>query len=196
MTDSHQTQYTVRNATETDLSQIYEISASELGREYLSKDQLESYYTTPTATLFVIEDCHNGEKTVVGFCIGSIYNARQVDNYLNVPFSRVKKYLSDTQKIGVLQTIAILQSHQELGLGSRLVSTFLNRLHQQDVYTTISLGWKRHQTVPIKPLLVKYGFSEQEEFTTYWKEESENKGYSCSVCGDPPCVCSAVLLTT
>lgn len=104
-----------------------------------------------------------------------------------VPFSA---YLGKQKKpIGILQSIAILPSMQNRGMGKLLLKHTLDYLKSNNYQSVIYPAWKESNRHFIKHLK-KMGFEKIREVKNYWEKDSLEKHYACQRCGNPPCLCT------
>lgn len=74
-----------------------------------------------------------------------------------------------------------------------LVKDSIDEFKRREIKTVCSIAWKSKYRTNIGGILKRLGFEQILEIQNYWKEDSIEKGYSCPVCGGPPCKCSAVI---
>lgn len=105
----------------------------------------------------------------------------------STPFSA---YLDRQKKqIGILQSIAVLPSLQNKGMGKLLLNHILEYFKLKNYQSVIYPAWKENNPHFIKHLK-KIGFKKIKEIKNYWKKDSLEKNYTCKRCGNPPCLCT------
>jgi ribosomal protein S18 acetylase RimI-like enzyme len=103
------------------------------------------------------------------------------------------KRADEAGTLGFLKTVCVEPDFQGRGVATTLIKECLNNLVTLGAETLICIAWKSSAGVPIGGVLSKLGFREWITLDKFWAEESKSLNYSCPVCGDPPCNCSAVL---
>jgi ribosomal protein S18 acetylase RimI-like enzyme len=124
------------------------------------------------------------DNTVAGFCF--VYKYLSTNN--NIPeFAKNNK----TDKIAVIQTLAVLPKYQRKGLGTILLTDILADIKKQYKKVTIYYPfWAESKSANFYKILIKLGFSKVKEYPHYWHNDSLNNNYRCAACKSIPCECS------
>ena len=77
-------------------------------------------------------------------------------------------------------------------LASNIEDT-LHLIEEKKVAIMLGFAWKSIEGVNAKRILERNGFRELMEIKKFWNDESLKENYSCPDCGNPPCVCSAII---
>lgn len=94
-------------------------------------------------------------------------------------------------KVGVVKSLAVASGYRRHGMGTTLTEEALRAF--SSVYCTISLAvsWISNRPDNSQRLFESLNFRKLITIPEYWKEDSIQKGYSCPVCKEPPCLCAA-----
>ena len=103
------------------------------------------------------------------------------------------KLADETGTLGFLNTVCVNPDFQGRGVATILIKECLNNLVTLGAETLICIAWKSSAGVKIGGVLSKLGFREWITLDKFWAEESISQNFSCPVCGNPPCNCSAVI---
>lgn len=162
-------------------SDIIQIATLCFGNKYITEDNLIEFEKSEFQS-FIIKD---NEKTV-GFCLLRINSKKTIQ-------PAFKSYLPNKNKIGIIQTIAIIPEYQKQGFGSTLLKHCVVYLQKQKVDEILYPAWKENNKDYFLNKLKAIGFSHIKTFQHFWKRESLTENYSCIKCGLPPCTCSLKL---
>lgn len=136
-------------------------------------------------------------KKLIGFANAIITEKDELkDTLKNRKIDRIPpdiKRADEAGTLGFLKTVCVEPDFQGRGVATALIKECLNNLVTLGAETLICIAWKRPDGVSIGGILSKLGFHEWITLDKFWAEESESLNYSCPVCGDPPCNCSAVI---
>ncbi len=170
----------IRNATSKDFSAIVGLADEALGDGYFEPSQ--------QGLLIVAERAGN----IAGFCYGDLFSL--IDLHEKVLKGRVAPSFGvgvENIKVGVIQTIAVKEGFQRLGIGLMLAEAMICSFGEPPVI--LSPAWRQPcGAVNASRILLKVGMKELACYPKFWTEESMQLGYSCSICGNP-CQCEMVL---
>lgn len=132
-----------------------------------------------------------------GFVIGGVYfSPDHASSQLQAPPREFPVEVETASKPGVISYMAIGEPADEEEVARALVGDALRvmEVNQCDVITGIVN--KRSQDTLFESALEEHGFESKAELHHYWGEMTRTRGYSCAVCGHPPCTCSAEVYLT
>jgi ribosomal protein S18 acetylase RimI-like enzyme len=172
--------------------QILELSNKQLGKNYLTKENITKTHSDPNNYLALAID-ENG--VLAGFCIGYIVDSTKIEQEFKINPEDTPEIIKHTNKIAVLKTIAVSEKYQGIGVGTDLVKDCINYFKSKDLSAICSIGWKSKNGTNVERVLVRAGFDKLREIPKFWNIDSVEKKYNCPVCGNP-CNCSAVIFFT
>jgi ribosomal protein S18 acetylase RimI-like enzyme len=103
--------------------------------------------------------------------------------------------LKHSKKIGVIKTVAVYKKYQGFGIGNKLSQISYDELIDKGVDSLYSIAWRNGEVTNIGGILTNLGFKEHAVIENYWTEDSQEKGYDCPACGEPPCKCTGIIYT-
>lgn len=177
----------VRPAHREDLLEILRLADAQLGTGYVDEGS-EHFLEEPGAFGFVA--VHRGQ--VIGFALCAVCTPDEAISAMRV---RVPLHIRAAEQVGVLKTAAVDERYLGQGVGSMLVTACLDRFQADGVRAVYAVAWKSGDRINIGGVLRRHGFVPAGEVENYWKDASMEAGFSCPVCGQPPCTCSAVIFT-
>lgn len=183
--------FKVKNAEVENICKVVDIIDNELGKNYVEYSQLEQYILNSDE--YICKIAVNKFNAIVGFCLCRILERNNFYQYVKVDETIVPPYVNVVDKIGVIKTVVIDKKYQGLGVGSLLVNDAINEFKNRGTKVISSVAWKNGEKVNIGGILEKIGMKPCITIEDYWKEESLMQGFSCPVCGKPPCHCSAII---
>jgi len=175
---------------EEHITQITAISDKELGEGFLKYNDIMDKIRDKTSHI-----CKAAltDKNVLGFCLSKIVKQSEICDYLRVDQTYLPEYVKRADKIGVLKTIAVNSDVHRHGVGYALTLAAYNDLITRGIQAISSIAWKNGEKINADRLLSAIGLRPHIEIKSYWKADGIKNNYNCSVCGPPPCKCSAVL---
>lgn len=175
----------IQPAKPQDRSAIVAIADMELGRGYLQTQML----TQPGSLVHVARQ----QDRVIGFVLAE-YCAIDVfkQRYAQLT-ERIDQTTMQAGRIGVVRTLAVMDRHQGHGVGSRLLAVGCELLQDHGVTCIVMPGWHSRHGTNIRPLADKADFHSAGTLERYWYEASLRNGFTCPVCGPPPCECGVTL---
>ncbi|MCE7056900.1 GNAT family N-acetyltransferase [Algoriphagus sp. AGSA1] len=176
----------IRDIKQNDLSKVLEISDQELGKEYLDEDIL----TKISSDRFIFRIAETEANGIIGFCYSYITSPTEFIEDFGV--ESLPRSLKFSDSIGVIKTIAVLDSQKGKGVGSSLLSNVQEILKQRNIHSVICIGWRSEVGVNIEGLMKLNRFIFFKEIKNFWTIDSKEKGYLCVDCGNP-CSCSAMI---
>lgn len=173
-------------ASQNAATRIVEIAGDQLGKDYLSIENLDFDKNV------ILKALVNSET--VGFSINSTLNVQEFRNEFPNLINILQATLDQSKTVGIIRTIAVDKEYQKRGLGNALLTNSVSELMKNSDFIMM-VAWKSDIKVNIQALAETHGFRKVKEIPNYWNVESKKKKYSCPICGEPPCQCSAVVFT-
>jgi len=180
--------YDIQPLEDRFISQVMEIAGDQLGKDYVDQEELERALDDES-DLYSFIAVKGGE--VIGYLNFEIQERVKIDEYLNIPRKDYPPRLKDAEKAGAIKAGSVKKKYQHRGVGTELNRKVLDKLEKEKINLAYTLGWIKEGEAAISGIMEKFGFEKIKELEEYWKEDSLDKGYSCSLCGEPPCTCSA-----
>lgn len=190
--DTQKQPYQLIDMQEKHFNHIYRIADKQLGQDYVTDTFLHQAITDKhnyVARVAINKDTHQ----VLGFCISFIIQSEDVSDLLNIDQDLIPISLLDPPQLGVVKTIAIDKNHKGLGIGTALIRDALHAFQTRDISSIFTIAWKSKLGINLHGVLMKTGFKHVFEIPHFWYQSSLESGCHCSVCGKPPCECSAVI---
>lgn len=172
---------------------LIKMSNQVLGKDYLRHEDLEKAIDSEEYMCKIVRNIEN--RAVIGFCLYQIVTPEALPVLLKLPESKIPSALRHSERIGVIKTAAIAVDYQSCGIGKKLIDECHQRLLKSNVQSVCSVAWKYGGRANIGGILGSLGFIEYIEIENYWRDDSLKNGYTCPICGKPPCMCSAVIYT-
>ncbi len=174
---------------QADFKEILTLSDKLLGAGYLDEMQLQKYLGDKHKT-GIVSKSSKGEIT--GF---QLVLTCELDELLQMSVSEhnwFKEYFSSKAPIGVIKTVGVNPEYKNQGIGTLLTSKGIEIL-QKEATTIISMCWDQKDDTPFARVLEKCNIHLIKTIPAYWEEDSLAKEYSCKFCGEPPCLCAALI---
>ncbi|MBK8808595.1 MAG: hypothetical protein IPO21_18965 [Bacteroidales bacterium] len=129
---------------------------------------------------------------IVGLAINEVFtntDEAMISLSKNVQF---EKFLGQAQSVGRQSVLIVKSQFENNGIGAALFSESLLWLktHAEFVYT---VRWLKSATDKGSTLLSRNGFEPIARIENFWKIDSLTRKYHCPICGEPPCLCSALI---
>jgi GNAT superfamily N-acetyltransferase len=179
----------IQSITESYYGNVLELSSRLLGKGYLPNiPRLDKNKTVLLVAL--------SSKTFIGFAYARITEKNNLNGILKnrtIDIPPDIKLADERGTLGLLKTVCVEPDSQGRGVATILIKECLNNLVTLGAETLISIAWKSSAGVQIGGVLSKLGFREWITLDKFWAEESISQNFSCPVCGNPPCSCSAVI---
>jgi hypothetical protein len=161
------------------INQIYNLTNSELGKDWISKKDIQSYVDNNKIITYVENNIILGYILFYYIPESSFFN----ENKLNVASINNKK-------IAVLKTIISRTSGK--GIGTKLMKNFLELISNTDIKDIYTPIWQSTKGANFKKLAEKFNFVNIATLPRYWYDDSLNKPNYCPVC-NTPCVCTNLI---
>ena len=179
--------YVLTAFTNNHINSILAICQQQLGKGFLSRETLTTYLNQTDKFCFV---ALAGEQ-VVGFSLMEIAPRDVIASKMKSAQTWFSNHFKAYEQIGYRSLTAVDPTFEGRGVASLLVKEGLAFLGTK-VDVVICDAWKS-ETTHIGNILERNGYEPLKEIPYFWTSESINEQYNCSVCGAPPCSCSAVI---
>ena len=176
---------TVSKIKKDTAGQAMSIAEQQLGDSYIQEND---FLGSDTISLCAVRG-----KDMVGFCIGKILEKDQFTSLHPVVSASLTRPFAYIDRLGLVASVATDPAYEGRGIASTLVRACLDAMASAGLSLVCSIGWKSGGSVHVGGILERFSFRPIQEFPDFWKEDSLAKGYHCPICGEPPCLCSAVV---
>ena len=166
--------------------QILTLSDTSFGINYLTPSELGRYHSNLNSKVIIIES----NDKLQGFSLLQMVSSVELSKLL---FTEIPKELLKSQKIGYRKMTAVSPEFQGMGVAKKLFELGNNWLKEHGAEVILSAVWIKDGTSTFGDLLEKQGFERLVFVKEYWKKDSINRNFVCPICGDPPCVCDAMV---
>ena len=184
------TEYKIREGKSSDFPAIIRIANKQLGDDYMSKETLQGCIDKDSDKMLLVA-VDDDSDSVIGF---SICDLIDYDQLKKICFGKELKELMFEEKIGYIQTVAVMPQYNGLGVATEMIGESIKELKKRDVNCMVSTAWKHAGIINIEAILKKFNFTPVVEIPKYWYESSLKYGFKCPQCGNP-CYCSCVVFT-
>ena len=183
--------YQISDISENEINAIHLMCNDELGVDYITKRFL---FESISNNNQIVRVANTKKKEVIGFSIATIYSEKELYKYLSDKRCD-KLILPDltNKKIGITKIVVIKNQFKKMGIGIDLLNDSLKLIEEKKVAIMLGFAWKSKKGVNAKRILERNGFHQLIEVKKFWFDESLKENYSCPDCGNPPCVCSAII---
>lgn len=169
-------------------NQVLSISANEIGERFINDHQVSFFLENSKAKAIVaIVD-----NTISGFLFYQWCTVEEIKNYLLTEPHWISAQFGACDNIGYINLVAVKKESQNKSIGKKLIQQAITELKKVSPVIT-SVVWKTDNPKHLGIILEKHGLKPILTVKDYWRTDSINKGYSCAVCGKPPCTCTAVI---
>lgn len=179
----------IRAMSSTDVPHGLALLGEELGRRYISKDDLDAFVDGESQFALVAEREKNIVAVITNEVLSNTEFFDEVPEDMRQPVESMIPYL-EYEKVGLLKSMAVSKSHQGAGIGSELSERAVRILWERGVTCVIAIGWTTDKGCHVEGVVRGLGFSEAGILDDYWCKDSVLKNYHCPRCGQP-CHCQA-----
>ncbi|MFK7797149.1 MAG: hypothetical protein AB8E82_06820 [Aureispira sp.] len=181
--------YTTVILTSEHIDAVLALSDEQMGKGFLSKQTIRQYIRQ--ANYFGQVVVENGR--VLGFSLMEIVERAQLAKRLKSAEQWFLAYFAAYERLGYRSLTAVASHAQGQGIGSHLVQEGLKMLAKK-VPVVVCEAWQSNQpSAGRSNVFLDNGYKALKVCSNFWKEESVQKKYTCSICGTPPCQCTAVI---
>lgn len=168
------------------IDSLFEIADTQLGKGFIERKRLLSPYSFTNIAL-------EGNE-LIGFSCGEIQKSRDLIISNGMFPDSIKKLLLKYETIGITKSLAIRNDKQNRGIGTSLFAQRIKNFSRMGAGAIIMPGWQYPDgTTTIDGIARRFGFRKLETVKNYYYHDSIKRQYTCPVCGEPPCKCSAVI---
>ena len=183
--------YQISDISVNEINAVHLMCNDELGVDYITEKFLLDSINNDNQ---IVRIAHNKNKEVIGFSIATIYSEKELNEYLSDKrFDELILPDLKNKKIGITKIVVIKEQFKKKGIGIDLLNDSLRLIEEKKVAIMLGFAWKSKKGVNAKRILERNGFHELIEVKKFWFDESLKENYSCPDCGNPPCVCSAII---
>ncbi|MCB9359725.1 MAG: GNAT family N-acetyltransferase [Flavobacteriales bacterium] len=172
----------IQQGNKSQINQLLLIANTAFGENFITKTELESYINHPNKYLFV---AFTNDK-IAGFITAEVCNkAELLSNLLqqiNLPHQTIT--------VGWIKQVVVTPNNFRKGIANKLLEVVTITL-KTVCDTLFCISWKKGVVTPMSKLLEKNQFKLLQIAPNYWNNDSLLQQYSCNICGNPPCKCSA-----
>jgi GNAT superfamily N-acetyltransferase len=112
------------------------------------------------------------------------------DYYL--PFGGdVVRDLFEHHRVGLMSTASVVEPFQGQGIGQELTRRRMRWMNEAGCTAQIAVSWESGLAHTSDRVFTKLGFKRLSQVKGFYQEDSTQRGWTCPVCGSPPCRCSA-----
>jgi len=173
------------------IQEALKIVGTELGEDFYTKKQFEAILTDKHNSICKIARFNH---KFVGFSVAIVFENELLFNETGINKQQLPiEYQNYNLRFGFIKTIAINGDFQKKGIGSLLCYDCIDEFKKRDVNAILGTAWKQGQVIHSEKILTRVGLQIIGEIPEFWKHESLLKKYHCSICGEPPCYCTAVI---
>lgn len=168
--------------------EILSLSAISFGENYMTSIELKGYLNDPF-TKVILKTQNN---LLQGFSIVQLLDLIQLKKALFIDPNWIEIEFGSLQTIGYRKMIAVDKEFEGQGVASRLYQDGTNWLSEK-TNVICSAVWIKKGEFTFEPILKKNGFEALKTVNNYWKGDSLKRNFNCPVCGEPPCLCDAII---
>ena len=175
---------TLKKQDASECAAIFDIT---LGKNYIESDKILSMLNDDK--FFCLKSSVNNQ--IVGVNIACIMSFSAAMDYLKLTTCKIPAIMKKNNQIAILKTAAIKEEYQRKGLGGLFIKSMEKLFSEKGVYYVFSVAWQHDGIEKSGPLLQKNGYKSLCVIKDYWLKDSLQEGFSCPVCGNHGCHCSA-----
>ena len=183
--------YILKSLNESDINSALFICDIELGKGYLNFETLKKLVNNKNTLVIGAFDLNN---KMLGFGYCTILKQAELEESMHSSqYKKIPQIIKTPKKIGITNTIVILNNYKGKGLGSVIFNNFLTFFKENSIDTVTGFAWKTKEGINMEAIFKKTNFYILEVIQNFWREDSIEKKYNCPDCGAPPCNCSTVI---
>ncbi len=128
-------------------------------------------------------------QRLIGVAVAQVLDNLDYYTLLNEDFVKNHRH----KKVGSLSTMSVHEDYQGQGIGQKLAKLRMEWLKDQGCQMTIGVSWVSGKKHTSDRVFLKMGFQEIGRHPTFYAQASLEKHFICPTCGEPPCLCPAIL---
>lgn len=132
-------------------------------------------------------------QDICGFCVGRTISMDDFATRHARVYGAKTRAFEGMSKIGLLSSVAVSSKFKGRGIGTRLAEACAQDLVKDGAKILVVTAWRSKDGTHVEGMALAYGFEEVAVIEKYWHDDSLANKFKCPVCGDPPCLCSAVV---
>jgi len=171
------------------IEEVISLANNCFGSHYLNTACLNDYLKMPEQNGLVLLDSNK----IIGFSFYKFITRNEIFRHFHIELSSVlSEYFAEYSSICYRQQTAIANGYRNKGVSEMLIRQGIEAAAHRKA-GQISIVWN-HNNAAMEKILLKFGFEMLAKHDDYWYNDSLEKKYSCVVCGQPPCRCSATVM--
>jgi hypothetical protein len=182
----------VRRITRDDIDDLVAISLKELGEDYLDESDFIEALDNPDVLCNMVQV----DGVNAGFAICKIFGPSDEPRMLGLPEGEDRDMVLECSRIGIIDSVAILDSMKGRGAGTRMCQVCYDDLVGMGCEMVCAMAWKSYTgRTNIAGILSGLGLEEHVSIQGYWNTQVDSpEGHHCPECG-APCRCYGVFWT-
>lgn len=165
------------------LDSAIKVLDEELGEGFVSIRELSSYIHHPQKT--ALGFIHDG--TVLAVITGEVFPTHE-ELVATVPADMRDAFretlgLVEASPIGLIKSVAVLETARRKGLAHALVAALLVEQRSLGANHFSSIGWTDEEGCHIQTVFERNNFHSVCDIADFWLQDSLDLGYSCPTCG-------------
>lgn len=179
--------YSLAFLEEKHLSEILTICEQQLGNGFLEAAVLQTYLNSENKFCHVVLYA----QQVIGFSLMEISTRTTIAQKMKNEENWFLRHFAAYNQIGYRSLTAVAKDFEGNGVASFLVKKGLIFLSTK-VPVVVCDAWKSNKT-HIGSILKRNDCEALREVPYFWTAESIKQQYNCTICGTPPCQCTAII---
>ncbi len=169
-----------------DISTIKKLIDDAFGLNYLTLNDITNYIEKKDCFGYCLID----QNKFVGFIFLKTYSSSNINNFFLKEQDWFLNHIENVEKVAIIEQIALVTEYRGKGLSNQLLNNSIFKI-EPHCDLVMSVCWLKATTTPMQKLLQKNNFNAIKLIENYWETDSSLKKYTCVICGNPPCKCSA-----
>lgn len=161
------------------------------GKNFLSTESITFFIESDNHYTYVLKD----DDKPIGFVIWEIVKSSEVSTLFHSENSFFINFLNSSNLTAKLNQIVVNKLYRNKGYGDFIFKKSVQKLPIEINFLT-SVYWVKEDDNSMRRLLIRNGFESIKLIPNYWYNDSKEKNYHCTICGQPPCKCSAEIFAT
>lgn len=175
------------SANTSHVAEIITLSDIAFGKGFLNQKVIANYIESSHKYIYVAIV----NNQVAGFITAITCSKNDLHHEVLWEFNKID--INTNTTISIIKQVSVNPNFYRQGIANQLLKFILTELTRTDVWFCIS--WHKGETTPMNKLLSKNNFKSNQTIPNYWTTESITQNYNCTICGSPPCHCTAELFS-